>query len=212
MSEFQYYDFRTVDRLLTQQEKEEIRKLSSRARITKNRATFIYNFGDFRGNSDKVLAKYFDAFLYTSNFGTKQLGFRLPTRLFKAQHLSPYEHKYIVEIKPYSDYTIVTLHFDDDEGGGWIEEEDCESLLDDMLSLRQDLLLGDSRALYIALLASQNRLEIEEYVQSLPIPPGLKKLTPALQAFIEFFELDPALLQWAAEQSPDRVETPLDPT
>ena len=195
MSEFQYYEFRTVDRPLTQQEIEEVRKLSSRASVTKNRAVFTYNFGDFRGNSDEVLAKYFDAFLYTSNFGTKQLGFRLPTRLFKAQNLSPYEYEYVVEIEPYPDYTTVTLHFDDDEGGGWIDEEDCATLLEELLPLRQDLLLGDPRALYIALLANQDRLEIETYIKSLPVPSNLKHLTPALQDFVEFFELDPALLK-----------------
>ena len=83
MSEFQYYEFQTVDRPLTQQEIEEVQKLSSRASVTKNGAIFIYNFGDFRGNSDDVLAKYFDAFLYISNFGIKTLGFRLPTRFLR---------------------------------------------------------------------------------------------------------------------------------
>lgn len=212
MSEFQYYEFRTVDRQLTPQEMEEIRKLSSRASVTKNRAIFTYSFGDFRGNSDDVLAKYFDAFLYVSNFGTKKLGFRLPTRLFKMQNLCPYEYEYVVEIEPYTDHTIVTLHFNDDEAGGWIDEEDCSTLLDELLPLRQSLLLGDPRLLYITLLASQNRLGIEKYKQSLPIPPNLKSLTPALRAFVDFFELDPALLKQAAAQSIDVTEVPLDPS
>jgi hypothetical protein len=212
MSEFQYYEFRTVDRQLTFQEIEEIRKLSSRTSVTSNRAIFTYSFGDFRGNSDDVLAKCFDAFLYVSNFSTKRLGFRLPTRLFKTQYLCPYEYEYVVEIEPYADHTIVTLHFDDDEGGGWIDEEDCSTLLDELLPLRQSLLLGDPRVLYITLLANQNRLEIEKYIQSLSIPPNLKNLTPALQAFVEFFELDPDLLKQVAAQSLDVAERSLDPS
>src|ERR1700722_5023098 len=99
MSEFQYYEFRAIDRQLTPQEMEEVRKLSSRARVSRDRAIFIYSFGDFRGNSDEVLSKYFDVFLYTSNFDTKKLSFRLPTRLLKAQSLCPYEYEYIVEIE-----------------------------------------------------------------------------------------------------------------
>ena len=81
-----------------------------------------------------------------------------------------------------------------------------------MLPLRQALLLGDPRALYIALLANQDRLEIETYIKSLPVPANLKNLTPALRNFAGFFELDPALLKRAAEQSPDIVENPLDLT
>ena len=203
MSEFQYYEFRTVDRQLTPKEMEEVRKLSSRARVSRDRAIFIYNFGDFRGNSDEVLSKYFDAFLYISNFGTKKLSFRLPTRLLKAQSLCPYEYEYIVEIEPYEHDTIVTLHFNNEEGGEWIEEEDCSILLDELLPLREDLLLGDPRSLYLALLANQEHMQIESYIQSLPVPANLKNLTPALKTFAKFFEINPDLFKQIADQSRD---------
>ena len=151
MSEFQYYEFRTVNRHLTQKEIEEVRSLSTRARVGRDRAIFIYNFGDFRGNSDEVLLKYFDVFLYISNFGTKQLSFRFPTRLLKTQNLCPYDYEYIVEIEPYEHEALVSLHFNTEEGRGeWLEEEGCSALLDELISLREDLLLGDPRSLYLA--------------------------------------------------------------
>ena len=212
MSEFQYYEFRTVDRQLTPQEMEEVRKLSSRARVSQNRAIFIYNFGDFRGNSSEVLFKYLDAFLYISNFGTKELSFRLPTRLLKVQSLCPYEYEDIVEIEPYEHDTTVTLHFNNEEGGGWIEEEDCSTLLDELLPLRQDLLLGDPRSLYLALIANQARIQIDTYVQSLPVPPNLKNLSPALQVFVEFLEIDPNLLEQIGGQSQNISTLPFDIT
>lgn len=202
MSEFQYYEFRTVNRHLTQKEIEEVRKLSSRARVSKDRAIFIYNFGGFRDNSDDVLLNYFDAFLYTSNFGTKKLSFRIPTRLLKTQSLCPYEYEYIVEIEPYEHDALVTLHFNNEEGGGeWLEEEDCSALLDELIPLREDLLLGDPRSLYLALIANQEERKIEAYVQSLLVPSGLKELTPALKSFAKFFEINPDLLKQIANQS-----------
>ncbi|OJW47170.1 MAG: hypothetical protein BGO67_03590 [Alphaproteobacteria bacterium 41-28] len=212
MSEFQYYEFRTINRQLTQEEIEEVRKLSSRARVSRNRAIFIYNFGDFRGNADEVLLKHFDAFLYTSNFGTKKLSFRIPTRLLKTQSLCPYEYEYIVEIEPYEHNTLVALHFNNEEGGGWLEEEDCSTLLDELIPIRENLLLGDPRALYLALIANQEHKQINVYVKSLPVPPNLKELTPVLKSFTEFFEITPDLLKQIASQSKDISQPPFDIT
>ncbi len=212
MSGFEYYEFMAVDRPLSPQEEEEVGKLSSRARVSSNRAISTYNYGSFRGNSDEVLRKYFDAFLYISNYGTKKLGFRLPTRLLKSQSLCPYEYEYIVEIEPYEDVSLVLLNLNDEEGGGWIEEEDCVSLLDALLPLRQDLLLGDPRALYLALIAGQDRIEEETYIDTLPVPPNLKSLTPALQTLVEFFEISPDRLKQAIAASPDIAPEPFDLT
>ncbi len=212
MSEFQYSEFRTVNRQLNQKEIEEVRKLSSRARVSRDRAIFIYNFGDFRGNSDEVLLKYFDAFLYISNFGTKQLSFRIPTRLLKTQSLCPYEYEYIVEIEPYEHNTLVTLHFTNEKGGEWLEEEDCSALLDELIPLREDLLLGDPQSLYLTLIANQEERQIEPYVQSLPAPPNLKELTSSLKSFAEFFEITPDLLKQIGSQSKDISQSPFDIT
>ncbi len=212
MSEFQYYEFQTVDRHLTSQEMEDICKLSSRARVSTNRAVFTYQFGSFRGDTEELLMKHFDAFLYVSNFGTKELSFRLPTRLLKTQNLCPYEYENIVEIEPYEDISIITLHLNNEEGGGWIEEEECADLLNELLSLRQDLLSGDPRALYLALIANQDNIREDNYIDSLPIPPNLKKLTPALQKFVEFFEITPDLFEPYASKSPDVSALPFDLT
>lgn len=47
MSEYQYYEFQTIDRLLTASEQAEIRKLSSRVQLTpdyNNRSALIARF------------------------------------------------------------------------------------------------------------------------------------------------------------------------
>jgi hypothetical protein len=67
MSEYQYYEFQAVDRRLTQEQMEELRAYSSRARITPSSFVNEYNWGSFKGNPDEWMEKYFNAFLYLAN-------------------------------------------------------------------------------------------------------------------------------------------------
>src|SRR5690606_11798313 len=113
--------------------------------VNRNRAVFTYNYGSFRGDTEELLVKYFDAFLYTSNFGTKELGFRIPLHLLNAKAFCPYEYEYAVDIETHGDNAIIKLQFNDDEGGGWVEEDECLKLLDDMLPNREGLIKGDPR-------------------------------------------------------------------
>ena len=77
MSEYQYYEFLAIDKPLTDAQRAELRKLSSRAEITSTRFTNEYSFGDFQGQPEKLMERYFDAFLYVANWGTRRLMFRL---------------------------------------------------------------------------------------------------------------------------------------
>jgi hypothetical protein len=210
MSEFQYFEFRKIDGYLSKEEMTEIRRLSSRAKVVRQGAIFTYSFGDFRGSPQTLLANHFDAFLYISNFGTKELSFCLPSRLLQTEVLSPYSYKSIVKIETHGNHAIITLTFNTDEGGGWIEEEDCLDTLDDMLSLREELLLGDPRALYLTLIANQNHWGIESYVDFLVVPSNLNTLSPSLQALTTFLEINPVLLEEAQCRSPDSAEKPFD--
>jgi hypothetical protein len=55
MSEYQYYEFLAIDRPLTANELDELRALSTRATITPVSFTNEYNWGDFKGNPDKLM-------------------------------------------------------------------------------------------------------------------------------------------------------------
>jgi hypothetical protein len=46
VSEYQYYEFLALDRPLTDKQRAELRKLSSRAEITATRFVNEYNYGD----------------------------------------------------------------------------------------------------------------------------------------------------------------------
>jgi hypothetical protein len=50
MSEYQYYEFQTIDCPLTPKEQAEIKELSSRVKLTQTQAIFLYNYGDFRNS------------------------------------------------------------------------------------------------------------------------------------------------------------------
>ena len=56
MSEYQYYEFQALDKPLTKQQQKELRSLSSRAEITATSFVNEYNYGDFRGEPQKLMA------------------------------------------------------------------------------------------------------------------------------------------------------------
>jgi hypothetical protein len=70
VSEYQYYEFQALDKPLTKQQQKELRSLSSRAEITATSFVNEYNYGDFRGEPQKLMERYFDAFCYLANWGT----------------------------------------------------------------------------------------------------------------------------------------------
>lgn len=76
MSEHQIYEFVAIDRPLTPKQQEELGAVSSRAQITSTRFWNEYHFGGLRAEPDELLAKYFDAHLYTANWGTHRLVLR----------------------------------------------------------------------------------------------------------------------------------------
>jgi hypothetical protein len=63
MSEYQFYDFRAIDRPLTSSQRTELGKIWTRAEISSTRFANFYTFGDFKGNPVALIERYFDAFL-----------------------------------------------------------------------------------------------------------------------------------------------------
>ncbi|MBW4540720.1 MAG: hypothetical protein KME43_16450 [Myxacorys chilensis ATA2-1-KO14] len=211
MSEYQYYEFQAIDRPLTKKEQDEIRQLSSRVQLTPNQAIFLYNYGNFRGDPEKVLTQYFDMMFYIANWGTWQLMFRFPKAIADASRFQPYELPDTVTVSTTSKYIILDIQITEEEGiGGWIEGE---GWMPRLLPLRDELLNGDLRLLYLVWLRTapylaENTLE-DDPVEP-PIPPNLDKLSESLQAFVELVELDPNLVA-AAAQASDRQETIVEP-
>jgi hypothetical protein len=68
MSEYQHYDFKAIDRALTKAEMAALRSISTRAVITSTSFTNHYEWGDLKADPFKLLAAYFDAFVYVANW------------------------------------------------------------------------------------------------------------------------------------------------
>jgi len=208
VSEYQYYEFQAIDRPLTDKEQAYMRSLSSRVELTRHHAAFTYHYGDFRGDPEKVLAKYFDAMLYVANWGSKRLMFRLPRALVDSAALLPYEFPEVILTEKTSDHIILDISTEDEEGFGWIEGE---GILSSLVGLRDELLRGDFRSLYLMWLHAIKLAEETEDVDDLPEPPvpaNLQTLSTSLKHLIEFFEIDEDLIAVAATASASQGNAP----
>jgi len=212
MSEYQYYEWQTLERPLTAAEQGAVNGLSSHIDVTSSQAIVTYNWGNFKHDPLKVLAKYFDAHLYAANWGTRRLAFRFPNGLIDVNAVEHYCDEYHVHITAVGDVQVLEFEMSEEEGfDEWMEER---GLLSTLGRLRDDILQGDYRALYLAWLKTMSQ-ESDDYDEDEddpdnffndpepPLPAGLKKLTPPLKAFADFFEIDPFLISAASEQSPD---------
>lgn len=197
MSEYQYYEFQTIDKPLSEKDREVLRDISSRAQITSTSFVNEYNYGNFKGDPLKLVEKYFDAFLYVTNWGTHQLMLRIPRKLIDLDLASQYcigDSWTIYEKGDYLifDFTSETEDYDWEEGEGYLLP---------LISLRSDLIRGDYRCLYLAWLFCAQMDEIEDDEEEPPVPANLGNLNASLESFASFMRLDKDLIQVAAENS-----------
>src|ERR1700733_14715769 len=90
MSEYQYYEFQAIDRPLDEADREALRALSSRAKITATSFANGYNFGDFRGDPAKLMEHWFDLHVYYGQWGSPRLMIRWPARLIDRLRLADF--------------------------------------------------------------------------------------------------------------------------
>jgi hypothetical protein len=90
MSEYQYYEFQAIDRPLSDADRQALRDLSTRARITTTSFTNSYEWGDFKGDPAKLVERWFDLHLYIANWGSRRLMIRLPARLVDRDRLDAF--------------------------------------------------------------------------------------------------------------------------
>ncbi|MGH2478328.1 MAG: hypothetical protein ACRDHW_01530 [Ktedonobacteraceae bacterium] len=110
MSEYQRYEFMTIDRPLTRAQLDAVNGLSSHIEASSTHAVIEYHWGDFKHDPIKVLHKYFDGFLYWANWGSPQLALRFPHGALPANLIENYDCDEYVTFSKHADYDI--LHFD----------------------------------------------------------------------------------------------------
>jgi FtsZ-interacting cell division protein YlmF len=198
MSEYQYYEFQAIDRPLTEKEMCELRAYSTRARITPTSFINDYSWGNFKGNEDVWMEKYFDAFLYVANWGTRVLKLRLPSRLLDLETAHLYCPQRQAFAREKSGKVILTFMSDTEGGGEWVE---AEGWLSSLISVRAELARSDKRSLYLGWLLCAQSSELDDEDVEPPVPPGLGRLSASLQSLAEFLRIDEDLIDVAAQTS-----------
>jgi len=213
VSEYQYFEWQTVDRLLTQKEQDAVRELSSHIEVSSSGAVVTYAWGSFKHDPGNVLVQFFDAHLYLANWGSRRLMFRFPSGLLNRDMIEPFCVKDRIRFKTVGGFDVLDMDLSEEEGGSWIEGEGS---LSSLIPLRNDILQGDLRLPYLAWLKarslsgdepSRGRKSTAPKPLAPSVPPGLKHLSPTLKRFLEQFEVPPCLVEAAAEFSPELEET-----
>ena len=198
MSEYQYYEFLALDRPLTDKQRAELRSISSRAEITATRFVNEYEWGDLKGDPRQMVERYFDAFLYLANWGTRRLMFRLPRGVLDPQTAGQYCGTDTASLVETGSHLILSLFVDREPDDYWDEPG---GQLAAMVQARAELAAGDLRLLYLAWLLALQRDEVDEEDTEPPVPAGLGILSAGLQAIVDFFEIDEDLIAVAAASS-----------
>jgi len=214
MSEYQYYEFAAIDGPISDEGLRYARGCSSRADVSRVRWQNTYTFGDFHGSVDTLL-KYYDAHFYIANWGTVRLGLAFPKGVVAPEAIRPYlrggeRYEDTLTVKEIGNRCIVSWERNEEGGWGWTEGE---GLIDQLIGVREELMRGDYRALFLGWLADFDPDEWQDpedgAVVMPPIPARLGHLSPALATLIEHFPVDRDALAVAAELSeagtPDRI-------
>jgi len=199
MSEYQYYEFQTVDHRLSEKEMQELRSYSTRARITPTSFTNEYEWGNFKGDADAWMEKYFDGFLYFANWGTRELQLALPAKLLPAETARRYCSSNAASSREKSGKLILTFLSEQEPDGEWFEED---GNLPSLLQIRNELAHGDFRSLYLGWLMGVQAGELTEKTKEPPVPPNLNALSVPQANLVEFFRLDPDLVAVAVQNGP----------
>ena len=203
MSEYQYYEFLALDRPLTEKQRSELRSISTRAEITATRFVNEYQWGDLKGDPRTMVERYFDAFLYLANWGTRRLMFRLPRGVLDPETAGQYCCSDTASLIETGSHLILSLYVDREPDDYW---EEPGGQLAAMVQARSELAAGDLRLLYLAWLLALQSDEVDDEDTEPPVPAGLGNLSASLQAVVDFFEIDEDLIAVAAASSPSIQE------
>ena len=115
MSEYQYYEFLAIDRPLRSEEMADLRALSTRAHITPVSFTNEYHWGNFKGDPERLMERYFDVHVYVANWRTAIFMVRLPIETLAKETAEAMAVNYILDFKATQTHWIITWHLEESE-------------------------------------------------------------------------------------------------
>ena len=205
MSEYQYIAFEAVDRMLTDKQLDFMHTQSSRADITRSSFANEYHYGDFHGDVDKMLRSGFDVFLHYANYGTRRVALRLPAGMpFKESIWRQYcDNEAPLQWKKDKRGRGGIIDWEPFHDGGSIDQEwNPHEYMDDCIALRDRLIQGDLRALYLIWLCTVSSEYGDWEAIEPPVPHGLSEFAEICGDLLAFFGVDPLILEAASEVTP----------
>ena len=200
MSEYQFYEFAAIDRPLTSREMEKLRAVSTRGIITPYSFTNHYHWGALKADPQDWMKRYFDAHVYLADWGQCTFSLKLPKSSFSKEDIDPFKNRASLFATSTNTHWIIDWlasdePFDDDryaedDGTGWLQR---------LIPIRDELMAGDMRSLYLGWLAAGHSMK--KFVLEPELPPGMKEMSPAQKALAKFLEIDPDLIEAAAVNS-----------
>jgi hypothetical protein len=197
MSEFQYYEFVAIDRPLSAPERKRLRGITSRATITSTRLVNTYEWGNFKADPRELVAKYFDVFLYYANWGTRRLILRVPSARLELKIAKQYcaihtagsrSIRSVATVAAVGKHLVLDLWSESESGDDWVDIE--PGLLSALVPIRNELVAGDYRALYLPWQLRAQAREPTAKTRTPPVPVGTSRLTGSQQAPVEFLRID----------------------
>ncbi len=201
MSVYQFVHFAAVDKPLDDKQLEYMRRQSTRAEVTRWQFENEYHYGDFHGNSLEMMRRGYDVHLHYASYGVRNLLIRLPFGLpLSAKQFKAYATEHSIEWTKDKRGKGGVLSIQPECDAGFYNEDyfDFDGMVECLPKIREGLMTGDTRVLYLGWLACN----WDEESLEPPVPAGLGKLPPELNELLDFHEIDSDLLAAASEQSP----------
>jgi hypothetical protein len=156
--------------------------------------------------------RYFDAFVYLANWGTRRLMLKLPRAVVEPEDLSPYAVDQTLSIEVGRDHVLLEFLCDDEETSDWIEDQEAEAWMPSLAPLRAEVVRGDLTALYLAWLhGAATDPDMADEATEPAVPAGLRKLSAPCRVLCDFLGIDQELVAAAAERSPVAPQADLSP-
>ena len=208
MSEYQYFEFAAIDRPLTDGEMAALRAVSTRAAITPSGFVNHYEWGGLKADPLDWMRRYFDASVYLADWAHCRFALRLPRDMFGKAELKPFGVKQSLTIDASEDHWILDWSLEGSDNYDRFAEDDGRGWMGRLVPLRDELIRGDQRSLYLGWLAGAAKGEVPETTLEPTVPAGLSQLSAAQNALAAFLEIDADIIAAAAIGSADASDRP----
>jgi hypothetical protein len=185
-----------------------LRAVSTRAVITPSGFVNHYEWGGLKADPLDWMRRYFDAFVYLADWAHCRFALRLPRDMFGKAELKPFGVKQSLTIDASEDHWILDWSLDGSDNYDRFAEDDGRGWMGRLVPLRDELIRGDQRSLYLGWLAGAAKGEVPETTLEPTVPAGLSQLSAAQNALAAFLEIDADIIAAAAIGSADASDRP----